>query len=83
MPNRAFCCNDTPPKGLVLGMGGFAILLGLAVVALGSGMLPIVADWTGAPKWLIVSAGVTIALGGIVIPLSALPAMRRNRAAQH
>jgi hypothetical protein len=64
-------------------MGGIAVLLGLAVVALGSGMLPIVAEWTGAPQWLIVGAGVTIALGGIVIPLSALPAMRRDRGTQH
>jgi len=63
-------------------MGGIAILLGLCVVALGSGVLPAVAEWTGVPHWFIVGAGVTIALGGIVIPLSALPAMRRNRATQ-
>jgi hypothetical protein len=83
MPHRAFCCNDTPPKGLVLGMGGIAVLLGLAIAALGSGVLPAVAEWVAAPKWLLVGVGVTIALGGIVIPLSTLPAMRRSRATQH
>lgn len=83
MPTRAFCCNDTPPKGLVLGMGGVAVLLGLAIVALGSGVLPVVAEWTAAPRWLIVGAGVTIALGGIAIPLSTLPAARRSRVSQH
>jgi hypothetical protein len=82
MPPRAFCCNDTPPRSLVLGMASLAILLGLLVVAIGSGLLPVSSAWTRVPAWLVVSAGVTIFIGGIVIPLATLPAQRRHRAAQ-
>ncbi|MCC6608797.1 MAG: hypothetical protein IT515_03850 [Burkholderiales bacterium] len=64
-------------------MGGVAILLGLAVVALGSGWVFTLDEWNTAPKWVIVGVGAMIALGGIVLPLSTLPALRRRRAAQH
>lgn len=83
MPTRAFCCNDTPPKGLVLGIGSVAVLLGLLVVALGSGVAPAVVAWIAAPKWLIVGAGVTIALCGILVPVLTRPVIRRDRASQH
>jgi len=82
MPHRDFCCNDLPPKGLVFSMATCAVLLGLAVMALGYGLLPVDMDWLRAPRWMVVGAGVMFIFGGIAITLVTLPAQRRERSHQ-
>jgi tellurite resistance protein TehA-like permease len=79
MSHREFCCNDLPPKGLVFSMSTFAVLLGLGVLALGYGLLPMDMDWLRAPRWIVVGAGVMFIFGGIAISLVTLPAHRRER----
>jgi len=82
MPHRDFCCNDLPPKGLVVSMATLAVLLGLGVMALGYGLLPMDMDWLRAPRWIVIGAGVMFIVGGIAISLVTLPAHRRERSHQ-
>jgi len=79
MPHRDFCCNDLPPKGLVFGMATLAVLVGLGVMALGYGLLPMEMDWLRAPRWMVVGAGVMFIVGGVAMTLVTLPAHRRER----
>jgi tellurite resistance protein TehA-like permease len=84
MSHREFCCNDLPPKGLVFSMSTFAVLLGLGVLALGYGLLPMDMDWLRAPRWIVVGAGVMFIFGGIAISLVRIRERRdRTRSIEH
>jgi hypothetical protein len=82
MPHRDFCCNDLPPKGLVVSMGSIAVLLGLSVLAFGYGLIPLELEWVRAPRWVVMGAGLLFIVGGIAITLVTLPAHRRERQPQ-
>ncbi len=82
MLRRELCRNDLPPKGLVLSIGGLAVLLGLVTLALGYGVVPLDPEWLRAPRWMMAGAGLMFIMGGIAITLIVLPAHRRERSHQ-